>query len=182
MRLSTNPIAALAVLGPVWLALIGIAVAADVPSYKPPSRGAPSDRVGGGTRGIIPPPQIWAMAPDPTGLTTREQPSLYWYLPRRVATHLEIMAVGDQVVKPLLAVTIASPAAPGVQRLDLVRHGVRLQPGVQYRWNLTFENDPKQRSNTGWIQRIEPGSGLAKRLESTPKTGHAALYAAEGIW
>src|SRR5437867_13335867 len=54
--------------------------AASAPVYKPPLRGAPGGRVGGGTRGtqerdIF---VLSVLAPDHTGLTTREQPSLFW--------------------------------------------------------------------------------------------------------
>ena len=57
------------------------AAADDLPVYKPPQRGAPGGRVGGSSRGIgdrlL---TLSVLAPDHTGLTVREQPSLYWYL------------------------------------------------------------------------------------------------------
>lgn len=162
--------------------LTGTAGAADLPSYKPPSRGAPAGRVGMGTRGIIPPPQIWALAPDHTGLTTREQPSLYWYATKSVTARIELMAINNQGMKTILEESVVSPASAGVQRIDLARYGIRLQPGIEYRWTVSSETDSKQRSNNGWIQRVDPNSGLAKRIEATPKTGHAAIYAEEGIW
>src|SRR5688572_21778645 len=55
---------------------------ANVPVYNPPPRGAPGGRVGGGTRG---PGQrdvfvLSVLAPDHSGLTSSEQPSLYWFI------------------------------------------------------------------------------------------------------
>ena len=185
MGVFPRKIAALALLviaAPLSGTLIGVTVAADLPAYKPPSRGAPSARVGGGTRSMVPPQQIWALAPDHTGLTTHEQPTLYWYLTKPMATRLELWAAGDQAVKPMLELTIASPSSAGVQKLDLARHAIRLQAGAEYRFSVTAESDPRQRSSSGRIQRVDPSLRLAKRLEGTPKTGHAAAYAEEGIW
>ena len=185
MRVSTKPnaaLAALAVAAYLGGTFAGTAFAADLPSYKPPSRGAPSSRVGGGTRSIIPPRQIWALAPDHTGLTTREQPSLYWFVAKPVTAYLELTAINDKAAKPLLELTIATPPMAGVQRVDLARHGVRLQPGVEYHWNVSFHGDPKQRSNSARIERLVPDAALAKRLEATPKAGQPAVYAEEGLW
>lgn len=123
-----------------------------------------------------------AFAPDHTGLTTREQPSLYWYLSRPATTRVEITSVNGQAENPLLELSVASPSSAGVQKLDLARHGVRLQPGIEYRWNVSFDSDPKQRSNRGRIERVVPGAALAKRLEAAPKAGQPAVYAEEGLW
>jgi hypothetical protein len=174
---------ALLVLAAPLLAMLSDSVsAADLPTYKPPSRGAPAGRIGAGTRSMVPPPQVWALAPDHAGLTTRERPVLYWYLPRPAATHLELSVSGDAAGKPLLDLAIASPASAGVQKLDLARYGISLRPGIEYRWSVTAETDPRQRPSSGRIQRVEPSPALAKRLEGTPKTAHAAAYAEEGIW
>jgi len=47
--------------------------------FRPPSRGAPATRLTGGSRGsgdaTI---TLDVLAPDETGLTTQEQPSLFW--------------------------------------------------------------------------------------------------------
>lgn len=185
MRILAKRIAVIAVLA-VGVLLSGTsAVAADandVPVYKPPPRGAPSGRVGLGTRGIHPPPQIWALAPDHTGLTTHDQPSLYWYVSKPVATLIEITVVSNQGATTVLRTRVASPAAAGVQKMNLARYGIRLQPGIEYWWSVTSENDPRQRSNSVAIERIVPSQQLAKRIDATPRTRRAAVYADEGIW
>ena len=175
-------VAVLALGTQVFGTLAGTAGAADLPSYKPPSRGAPAGRVGMGTRGIVRPPQIWALAPEHIGLTTREQPSLYWYSTKSMSARIELVAINNRDTKTILEESVGSSASPGIQRIDLARYGIRLRPGIEYRWSLSSETDPKQRSNNGWIRRVDPGSGLAKRIEATPVTGHAAIYAEEGIW
>jgi len=90
--------------------------------------------------------------------------------------------MGDAAAKPLLDLTIASPASAGVQKIDLARHGVRLQTGIEYRWSVTAENDPRQRASSGSIRRVDASPALARRLEGTAKAGLAGVYADEGIW
>jgi hypothetical protein len=155
---------------------------ADLPSYKPPPRGAPSGRAGAGTRGIVPPPRIWAFAPDHIGLTTREQPSLYWYAAKSETARVELVAVGAQGVKVLLGENVAAPASPRVMSIDLARYGIRLQPGIEYRWTVALESEPRQGSNSAGIERIAPSPELTTRLEATPRTRRPAVYAEEGIW
>lgn len=197
MRNSAKPIAAVATLVAAgWLggATAVIAAAADVPIYKPPaastddliykppSRGAPANLVGTGTRGVIVSRQVWALAPDHTGLTTREAPTLYWFVDKPVATRIGLAAAGSEGLKPIFEQSLASPAAAGVQKIDLVRYGIRLQPGVEYRWTVTIEGDPRQHSSSAAIERVAAGPDLAQRLEATPSAGRAAVYAARGIW
>ena len=52
------------------------------PVYKPPLRGAPGGRVGGGTRSGSARDMfvLSALVPDDSGQTISEQPSLYWFI------------------------------------------------------------------------------------------------------
>jgi hypothetical protein len=65
---------------------------ANVPVYNPPSRGAPGGRVGGGTRGggqrdvFV----LSVLAPDHSGFTTSEQPSLYWFISNSTSLPIEL--------------------------------------------------------------------------------------------
>ncbi len=184
MRILAKRIALVALLGAGALltdTLNFAAPAADVPVYKPPPRGAPSGRVGMGTRGSHP-PQIWALAPDHTGLTTREQPSLYWYVSKPVATRIEITTVSNKVVTTVFETRVPNPSADGMQKVDLTRYDIHLQPGIEYRWSVTVENDPGQSSKSAAIERIAASSELTRRIEASPKAKHAAVYAEEGIW
>src|SRR3712207_1026765 len=56
------------------------------PVYKPPVRGAPEGRVGGGTRGGDQTFMLSVLAPRHTGWTVQEQPVLYWYLTKAIST------------------------------------------------------------------------------------------------
>lgn len=156
------------------------------PVYKPPMRGAPASRVGGGSRGAgDDAPYVAVLAPDHTGLTTKEQPTLFWFVSKPVAAKIEVTVINDQAVNPALEKTIGAPARAGIQRLRLADYGVKLQPGIEYRWHVSLVNDPAQRSNdivaSGTIQRIEPDAALrAKLAQNKDRLLH--VYAEEGIW
>src|SRR5262249_48313752 len=80
---------------------------ASMPTYKPPLRGAPEGRVGGGTRGGgtlslgDQLPTLSVLAPNHTGLTIHEQPSLYWYLSGTTSYPVEVTLTLPRSPKPL---------------------------------------------------------------------------------
>jgi hypothetical protein len=142
-----------------------------VPIYKPPLRGAPRTRVGGGTRGPSDPqPALYVLAPEHTGLTTQEQPTLYWYISKPARARIEISLADEQSIEPLLETTLEIVSKPGVQSIRLADYGIRLKPGVEYQWSIAIVNDPSQRSQdlvaSAGIRLVELGavpqcSGLA---------------------
>ena len=140
-------------------------------TYRPPMRGAPAARIGGGSRGVGDATlELVVLAPDHTGLTTKEQPTLYWYVSKPVAAHLEVTVINDA----------------GIQSLDLAKAGTKLKPGVEYRWFVSVVADPSQRSNdvvaSGTIQRITPDSGFQRRIAAADEASLAGIYADAGIW
>lgn len=162
-------------------------VSLPAPQYKPPLRGAPGGRVGGGTRGgeaDLPSPSV--LAPEHVGLTGEEQPSLYWFLPKSTSLLVEVTVIEAQAIKPLLEMRLAAPLTPGVHRLRLGDHGVRLVPGVQYQWFVALVRDPDYRSKDilagGGIERIELPEALRTRLLRAGKIELPNLYAEAGIW
>lgn len=163
------------------------AKAAPAPMYKPPLRGAPGGRVGGGTRGA-PGRDIFVLsvlAPDHTGLTVREQPSLFWFISSDTSLPVELTIVDPNATEPVLETRIASPVARGVHRVRLADYGVRLAPGVAYQWAVTVIPDAARRSRdilaSGTIERVESGE-LAPKLAAARSEDLASVYAAAGIW
>jgi hypothetical protein len=161
-----------------------IEVSAQVPEYKPPMRGAPASRVGGGTRGVgDDSPRVIVLSPDHTGLTVSEQPSLYFFVSRPAKAKLEVTVINDQSVQPLLEKDLPSATGPGIHRLSLKDYNVSLKPGIEYRWFVGLVVDEKQRSNdvvaSGTIQRVEPSEKLKGAAAGAPRY---ALLASEGIW
>ncbi|HKA40696.1 MAG TPA: DUF928 domain-containing protein [Burkholderiales bacterium] len=160
-----------------------------VPVYKPPLRGAPGGRVGGGTRGLGAGRAVFVLsvlAPDHTGLTVSEQPTLYWFISSKAPSPVELTVVDPRATKPLMEVRLSSPVEAGVHRIRLADHNVRLEPGVAYRWYVAVVPDANRRARDfltgGAIERIEPSAELRARLAKAGKAEAPALYAEAGLW
>ena len=158
-----------------------------MPVYKPPLRGAPGGRVGGGTRApggasLF----LSALVPDHTGLTVQEQPSLYWYLSGLTTDPIEFTLIEDQAIKPILETRITPPSQPGIRRVRLGDYGVRLKPGIEYKWFVAVVVDPENRSKDllagGVIERVEPPGEIRARLAQAGKELAPNIYAEAGIW
>jgi len=148
------------------------------PEYNPPARGAPSGRVGGGTRGLRVLP-LAALAPDHTGLTISPQPALYYFLPASSGVRVAVRLANEPNAQPLLDKDLAPPAKTGIQRLELKALGVTLSPGVEYRWTVS----DARTSSTGMIRRVEVSPDLARKLNGVPSgRSRYTLLAREGVW
>jgi hypothetical protein len=155
--------------------------------YRPPLRGAPQVRVGGGTRGTADQVAILqVLAPDHVGLTTQAQPTLYWYAHTPVAAHFEFALIDDEGIEPLLEIEAGSEKVSGIQQIDLGDHGISLAADVPYQWSVALVTDETSRSAdviaSGVIERIEPGEGLVGRIRRTEGENLVGAYASEGIW
>jgi len=171
------------------------AKSADAPSaasdsavkFRPGSRGAPSVRVTGGSRGsgdaTI---TLDVLAPDETGLTTQEQPSLFWYQSKPAQAKFELTLLEENKAKPLLQVKASGSGNAGIQRLKLSDHGLKLAPGIEYQWVVALVTDPDNRSSdlvaSGAIKRIEPSAELKAKLAQASPASVPGIYAEAGIW
>lgn len=163
------------------------APAVATPVYKPPLRGAPGGRVGGGTRGTGRETFVLAvLAPQHTGQTTQEQPSLYWFISSPTSSAVELTIIDAQGTQPLVETRITPPIQPGVHRIRLAEYGVRLTPGVAYRWFVAVVSDSGRRSKDvlagGAIERVEAPRELSVKLASVPRDHLPFLYAEAGLW
>jgi hypothetical protein len=155
--------------------------------FRPPTTGAPSVRVTGGSRGTgnteI---TLDVLAPDDSGITTREQPSLFWYQSRPAEAKFELTLLQENQVNPLVQVKVERSTKAGIQRIKLSDHGVRLTPGVEYQWVVALINDPDNRSTdlvaSGVIKRIEPAADLKEKIAKATPLSLASVYAEAGIW
>ena len=143
-------------------------------SYKPPLRGAPATRVGGGTRSVgASPLTLSVFAPNETGLTTRDNPTVYWYVSEPLTSPVELTLTSTEPLKdavpPALEITLQPPIAKGVHAVRLGDHGVTLKPGVEYQWFVAVVVNPAQRSND-----VVAGGGI-KRIAS-------AEAVQDGVW
>jgi hypothetical protein len=163
------------------------ATTAAMPVYRPPIRGAPGGRVGGGTRGTAREVFVLSvLAPDHSGLTASEQPSLYWYISTPTALPVELTVMDPETTQPLLEIRVVAPIEAGIHRLRLSDHGVRLAPGVAYRWYVAVVPDPGRRSRDilagGAIQRVNPSGEMVARLGQARREELPSIYAEAGLW
>ena len=159
-------------------------------TYRPPLRGAPATRVGGGTRSIgAQAITLSVLAPNETGFTTRANPTVYWYVSEPLTKPVEFVVTTAEPLKdatpPALEITLQPPIAKGVHALRLADHGVSLKPGLEYQWFVAVVNNPAQRSNDvvagGAIQRVD-NSAVEGRAKQAAGARRAAVYAESGIW
>jgi hypothetical protein len=160
---------------------------AAVPVYTPPKRGAPGGRVGGGTRGFQREVFLLSvLAPDHSGFTTSEQPSLYWFISSSTSFPVELTVMDPQGVKPILETRLPAPVTAGVQRIRLSDYNVRLAPGAAYRWFVAVVPDADRRSKDimagGAIERVEMPEGLKAKVAQAAKSDLPSLYGEAGLW
>ena len=161
------------------------APAVDLPVYKPRKQSAPRGRVGGGIRGGDA-PALYVLAPDHVGFTKDEQPSLYWYLSKTTSLPLEFTLVDTRAIRPLLETRLKSPTQPGVQRIALNDFGIKLEPGVQYKWFVTLVLGPEASSKDivagGTIERVPYIEALTIHLASATNGDAVFRFAEAGLW
>ncbi len=116
---------------------------ADGPGYVPPQVGAPSRRVGGGTRGAEAVPLFIAvLAPESIAYTLSAQPTLYWALSEPVSQPIEVLLMETnpasvEDMQPLLEQKL-SEKSPGIHKISLSEQGINLKPGVEYEWFVSL--------------------------------------------
>ena len=158
-------------------------------AYKPPLRGAPLTRVGGGTRGMSKALALNVLAPADTGYTTQEKPTIYWFASQPIDNPVEITITStaslQDAAKPVLEIALQPPVAKGIHAFRLADHGVALKPGVEYQWFVAVVRNPAQRSKDvvagGTIKRVED-SALQAQIQQASPAQRPALYAQAGIW
>lgn len=155
--------------------------------YKPPQRGAPGNRVAAAVRGErAQTPLLYALVPDDhVGLTTQEQPVLYWYLSEPTQERIELTVVNGQDL-PIFESGLASPPRGGIQQIRLADYGVRLAVGSQYKWFVSIVPKPDSPSHNvvvgGGIQRVDLSEEVQGQLTKASKENLPAVYATNGFW
>jgi hypothetical protein len=131
-------------------------------------------------------PAIYVLAPDHTGLTTRAQPTFFWYQSGPTNTRMELTLIARGKPGWLLRVGLDKAEQAGIHRLSLERYRVTLTPGVVYRWSVALVPNPNGRSQdliaSDTIQRIEPDAELTSKLSGTSGWSRASVYGNYGIW
>lgn len=157
------------------------------PVYKPPVRGAPASRVGGGSRGVgTELPRMYVLAPVDIGFTTKGKPDLYWFASDPSNAKVVLSIYTDDPAKPVLERVLPAVSSPGIQRVRLGEFPLELQPRVEYRWRVTMidEARPARAVASGTIQRINAWPKLQTRIQNQGSDflATANVYADEGLW
>lgn len=167
-----------------WALALGMANVVFAADFHPPMRGAPDLRVGGGSRAVtMQIAKINLYAPKSAGLTMTESPILYWHLSKALLVPVEIQLITTGSDKPVLTVSMSTVAA-GVHKFNLAEYGVKLQTGVDYRWQTTIIWDATQRAkdtvNSAAIQYALPASNVVSS-GSRPRELVEQGFAYDGI-
>jgi hypothetical protein len=157
------------------------------PLYRPPQRGAPGGRVGGGTRGPSATlPLLWALVPDHVGLSTELQPRLVWYLSKVTTYPLEFTIIDETGVTTLLEKPLSSPTQPGIQIIRLTDYDLKLEKGKTYQWFVSLVSDSEYRSTDivtgGMIQVGDVPASLGENVKDANPVEAAKLWAQAGFW
>ncbi|HFD11042.1 MAG TPA: DUF928 domain-containing protein [Crenotrichaceae bacterium] len=162
------------------------------PVYKPPFLGAPSANrlVGMAVRGINHKDLLLSvLTPEHTGLTSRPQPDLYWYLSRsdvQSYKFIEMVLISETSIMPVLRTQLQSPVKPGLQKISLADYNISLLPDTEYTWSIALVTDPDSRSldivSSGKIKFKKSEPVLQTRLSQSETSQYAFVYAAAGLW
>ena len=177
---------------------------------KPENRGAPTDRIGAGTRGDCPAvtKPLTALVPlvsktanqkqVTTGtatteyvlsLTTDEHPTFWFYVPYAPKNINSVKFVlldekNNSLTKEPIPITLSN--TPGVIKVNLPATEKPLEIGQYYHWYFSIDCNPQSRSEAtaveGLVQRIVPKDELTRRLDTATPRQRVALYAQAGIW
>ncbi|MBW4464291.1 MAG: DUF928 domain-containing protein [Pegethrix bostrychoides GSE-TBD4-15B] len=155
--------------------------------FRPPNRGMPGRREGGGTRGGCPlqQPGLTALMPQSNlGATVAAQPRLFWYIPQNSVAGAEFVLL-DANNSEIYKTQVAVPSAAGIVSLALPQDRT-LVAGQPYRWYFSLICDPLDRSadtfTSGWVERVEPTAEFSEALAVAAAADLPRLYAQAGFW
>ena len=132
-------------------------------------------------------PSIYLLSPEHTGLTTQEQPSLFWFMDRPAGNvKMELTVLQDKNPQPLVEIPLDASKS-GIQRVDLSTTACKLTAGQEYQWVVALIPDDAHRMNdvtrSAVIRRIDPPEPLVEKMLTLGSTVDRAVeYAKSGIW
>ena len=154
--------------------------------YNVPLGAAPMARVGGGIRGTEEKQIVFTvLAPEQTGYTTKEQPSLYWYQ-SQPAENMEFELTLNSGDETIMEIRLSRALNTSVQKFDIAALNVSLETDQLYEWVIALVPDPDDRARdltlSTFLKRMVPPDNLSQKLQQASETEHPYIYAKEGIW
>lgn len=170
---------------------VGSAAQAGVRWTPNPDRGSASSTLSGGRRGtsasacaldsLAPDSAVTLLVPDgTTGLTTKAQPTLSWYLETHQAAEMEFVLSHPDRATPVY--TQRLQANSGLVEVTLP-DSAALEVGTRYRWTVfvTCNDGSNEVHARSFVERVAD-SELETTVSTTTSIEKADAYAAKGIW
>lgn len=177
------------------LIAIPVVAADDDEEFVPRSSAPPATRTGGASRGgssEASAATVSILAPATTvGLTTREQPVIYWNLTADTKHKIEIAITDPSALENPVAEMTVDGAKAGVHKLEVAKlkkddKAIKLEPGKKYDVVIAVsasESGASENPNASCrIMRLDAKDvpEAAKKEKDTVKL--AGIFAKEGIW
>jgi len=157
--------------------------------FDPPGDDKPKDtRVGGsrdGARCNHNEQPIQALMPQGNfGLTLKEQPAIYFYLPQTPATQV-VLAIQDEAGTEYNKAFLPIETNNNIASFSLPKDKMTLKPGKNYQWKISVicgeHLKPGDPTFSGWVQRVEP-TNTQKQLAANTNNEKIRTLAEQGYW
>ncbi|MBC1236281.1 DUF928 domain-containing protein [Nostoc sp. 2RC] len=152
---------------------LDVPLTAIVPSYE--------QQLKTGTNQTVTITEIW-------GLTSREQPSFWFYIPYEKSSikSLEFVLQTDNDTT-IYRQNITAPPIPGIVRVQLQNQKNILEANKPYHWffkvKVACDSQPGTSNYVeGWVQRVNLDVSLREQIKKSSPREQAAIYAKNGIW
>jgi hypothetical protein len=169
----------------------------DDDGFNVPPTAPTGQRQGGGARGgptdpakPLPSLSILSTA-DSVGLTSREQPVIYWYLSHDAADPIKLSVVVPKKPKPLFAQELPPGTKAGLHKIDLATEKqdgkpVKLEPGVPYTVTVKVMTAGSGSAGDPFAQckivRVDADKAPADAARESDPAKRAAAYGKAGLW
>jgi len=126
------------------------------------------------------------LAPDHSGFTTSEQPSLYWFISNSTSLPIELTVIDSKGIKPILETRL-----PALLRREFSKFDSAIIKSISSRaraieWFVAVVTDADRRSKDilagGAIERVDMPEALKAKLTQSAKSDFPFIYAEEGLW
>ena len=132
------------------------------------------------------PDRLAPIASEQTGLTSREQPSLYFYISGPYDGTMTFTLSEPFVSNPILSISLNRFPSEGIYGVRLSEYMVKLKKNVEYEWFITIIADPQQKTGdiyaSATIKYVEATSDLSLELSKVSPNQKYKAYAKTGYW
>ena len=156
--------------------------------FDPPGDDKPKDTGAGGSRDGLrcnsDEQPIRALMPQGNfGLTSKQQPAIYLYLPQTSATQV-VLAFQDEAGTEYDRAFLPIKTDSNVASFSLPKNKLILKAGKNYQWKISVicgeHPKPGDPTFSGWVQRVEPTD--AEKYLASNNNNKIRFLAEQGYW